>query len=228
MKAFLLTTIGFILCSSVHAQTVPTHRVSYGDHQADIAFEEVSPNEANIYMTNPNGSERAAINIKTIEENDIIETTVYDKTTGKQISHISGKKGEYIDSIKQTEHSSHEIHLKKTGPNDNDLSGTIKYSSKDTSTDIQLSNGTIIGHFSEVENNIKTDVSMMSDGSVQIVYSDNQTKEVLYKAFGTQDYMFLYDRNGQLIAEGSEDAMKIHNAKAYAEFEKLTEAEDDF
>lgn len=228
MKAFLLTTIGFILCLSVHAQTVPTHRVSYGDHQADIAFEEVNPNEVNIYMTNPNGPERAAINIKTIEENDIIETTVYDQTTGKQISHTSGKKGEYIDSIKQTDLSSHEIHLKKTGANDNDLSGTIKYSSKDTSTDIQLSNGTITGHFSEVENNIKTDVSLMSDGSVQIVYSDNQTKEVLYKASGTQDYMYLYDRNGQLIAEGSEDAMKIHNTKAYAEFEKLTEAEDDF
>lgn len=232
MKKILLSIIGLTFCMTVQAQSQTSNRIVYGNHQADIELEEVSPNEANVYLSNPQGSEQAVINIKAsdikdLETSDVIETTVYDKTTGKQLAHSSGKKGEYIDSTAQTDYASHEIHLKKTGPNDKDISGTIKYSTRDTSMDIQLTNGKPIGRFSEIENGIKTETTILSDGSMQAVYSDDRTKEILYKAVGTQDYMYLYDRNGRLIAEGDGDTPQIHDAKAFAEFEQIIGDEDD-
>lgn len=228
MKKIFLMTTGFILLAmTAQAQTRATQHVVYGEHQADITLEEVNQNEANLYVSNPKGSEQAVVNIKRTESNDVIETTVYDQNTGKQLAHLSAKEGEYIDSVQQMGDTSHEIHLKKTGPGDKDLSGTIKYSGKDESIDFQFSNGQVVGTFSQVENGIKTEITIMSDGSMQAVYSDYQTKEVLYKVVGTQDYTYLYDKDGHLIAEGTEDAPKIYDKKAYEEFKKITDEEDD-
>lgn len=230
MRKILLIATSLLLCASAYAQPMPVQRVSDGTHQADIQVQPINDTRTQVNISNPNGSEKIVMDIVDDPQAGIIQMTAKDMQTGEQRASISGKKGEYMDAIQSyPDGTKMEMHLQKNGA---DLSGSIKTQGTDFAADIQVENGTPIGTLTTIENGVENKISFMADGTYQVVLQDAKTKKVLYTAKGTEEYSYLYDDAGQLIAEGEDidelDTIKIYNQKAFEKYlELINDDEED-
>lgn len=178
-------------------------------------------------LDNPNGTAKVAVDFRENAETGEISVVSRDANTGKVISETSGKKNEYIDSVSNIPGASHEIHLQKSKTHADAWEGTIKASTPDGGDiDVSMQGDNLAGTISESNSKYKTKITF-NNGSAQAEFIDVNTQKVLFTVKGNEDYGQVYDANNRLIAEGSTENPKIYDKKAYAEFERVSDYEDE-
>lgn len=228
MKKLLLVCLGITFFSAAQAQTVPSQRVYYGEHQANIDVKNLTDTNVNIQISNPKGEEQIKIDSKYNTETDTVQHVLTDKKTGKVIGHISGHKDEYLDVV-QDYPTGEKLEMHLTDLNEKELSGHIKASGKSNQIDVQMVKGQAVGTMTQVENGIETKIDMMADGTMSASYSNAQTKTLLYTVIQKGDKGYIYNGAGTLIATGNGDTdVKVYDQKAYDDFLKILEAEDEY
>lgn len=61
----------------------------------------------------------------------------------------------------------------------------------------------------------------LNDNDLEFVLQDVQTGEVLYKMLGTNEYIYIYNGKGALIAEGPFKQVKIHDEQAFNDLKQM-------
>ena len=227
MKKLLLVCLGVTFFSVAQAQTLPSQRVYYGEHQADIDVKHLTDTEAEIEISNPQGAERVKINSQYNPDTGAIHHVATDETTGKVVSRISGQKDEYLDVV-QDYPTGEKLEMHLTDLNEKELSGRIKASGMGNQIDVQMVKGKPIGTITQVENGVETKINMMADGSMSATYSDAKTKKLLYTVTQKGDIGYVYDASGKLIASGNEKTeVTVYDQAAYDHFTQISESDDD-
>ena len=213
---------------SFEARDENTVRFGMAGQSADFKHDPDNPNK--IIMTNPNGNEKVSIEQVTNEVTGETEVIMRDLNTGKVISHTKGREKESVDSVSNINGNEREIHLKKTGSGEKDVSGSMKMKDSKNSADITIVNGEVQkGQLSMTEGGYKKDIKL-GLGGLEIYVRDAKTNALKYRGVTKKGYSYLYDANDKLIAEGKDDSEefeKIYDKAAYAEFEKIMDADDD-
>jgi len=200
-----------------------------GQIAGDYKLVSADGNSAVMDISSPNYPDKNARAYIKYQGTDEGEFVIKDANTGKTLASGAAKKDTYIrQKMDDTENNRYlDMDLRRTGSGEDDFSGKVKYNSDTDTFDLKITNGKPTGTIRQVQNGYENLITMYSDGRAKVVIKDMKTHKMLYTAYGTEEHMKLYDSKGKVIAEGSEDNMKVYDKKAYAEYERITDDDDD-
>jgi len=225
MNKYLLTAFTLLATGAI-AQTYPAQRVYYDQYQADIQPTVVDDHHAVIDVNNPKGPEGFRMEVQ--EFNNQVNVVARDKD-GRVIGTVDGIQGQYVDSLTDVNGVRNEMHLKQIG--NDDLTGTINYSNKNTGEEIFANIlGGDKGILNQKKQGYKMSLNFRGEDSVTITYTKAATNEVICIVEDNNGRARVYNAQKKIVAEGmSEDdtPSKIYDKAAYAKCEKVMEIFDD-
>ncbi len=210
-----------LLSTSVMAQVIIDKRVDFVEKPSADVIVSADRQGLNIDTEKVGTGKGFKANVRSSGNGDM-NMIARDKRTGKVISKMEGREGQYAKGYADTEAFYQKIDLKEKN---GDVVGNIQFSNKVTGEHFDLktfdeNNRTL----AQTKGGYKMDISVRANGAMTVKVTDIRTKQVICYADEKGNNSYLYDAQGKVIAKGlvndDPEDYTVYNKQAVAACEK--------